>query len=119
MKTISLLAVALLSLAAVPVAAAEVEAKEICVNYAYVADYQWYYLCANPSDPSCVVSTMRSNGVDRWYTCYGAQVTTLDAFPLCTEEIGDLDHRYRFCADTDPDCPVYQEFQSGARRCYA
>lgn len=99
-----------------PVIALDV--KEVCVNYAYVADYQWYYVCANPSDSGCVVSTMRSNGVDRWYDCYGVDAVALDAFPVCSEEIGDLDHRYRFCADNDLDCPVYQEFQSGGRTCF-
>lgn len=95
------------------------DTKEVCVNYAYVADYQWYYVCADPGNSGCVVSTMRSNGVDRWYDCYGVDAVALDAFPVCTPETGDLDHRFRFCADTDLDCPVYEEFQSGSRRCFA
>ena len=88
-----------------------------CVNYAYVADYHWYYVCVDPKDASCVVSTKEQHGTTVTEECYGVGLTT-SADPVCTEYIGDLDHRWRYCVDAGSlKCPVYVEQQSGARDC--
>lgn len=49
MRSLPLLALVLLAPAAAPAAAAQ----DVCVLYAYVADYNWYYACARTSPGAC------------------------------------------------------------------
>lgn len=89
-----------------------------CVNYLYIADYHWYYACADPKDASCAVYTAEQHGAAYSEQCYGVDVM-LGGTALCTPETGDLDHRWSICAAADTDCPVYQRYQSGSVRCLA
>jgi hypothetical protein len=119
MKTyVSLLALAFLALAA-PAASAgglPVDTKDVCVQYMYIADYHWYYVCADPKDASCVVYEKQVHGVTETRTCYGVP-DTVAVRDLCSPEIGDLDHRYAICASANARCPVYVAHQNGGRTC--
>lgn len=45
------------------------DAWDGCVQYAYVADYHWYYACANPKDASCPVYLKERHGVTETRAC--------------------------------------------------
>lgn len=82
---LSILALASLLLLAVPSPAAAADVGQKCVNYMYVADYQWYYVCVDPKDASCVVSQKRVVGTYEQETCYGlAPVETSTDLAVCT-----------------------------------
>lgn len=114
--TLALLATTALIALALPAQAAEVSAAETCVQYAYVADYHWYWLCVNPKSTSCPVYEKAQHGVTVTRTCIGGDVT-LNAEPICTPETGDLDYRWSYCASTDLDCPLYRLAQNGTKTC--
>lgn len=114
-------ALALLALLALPLAgtasAADAPSLGACVNYAYVADYQWHYLCVEPADTSCPIYTRVSNGV-----AWGPKECLVEPpavssdllAPRCILFAQDLDYSHHACVDTrDASCPVYTLRTSG------
>jgi len=113
LRTATLLVLASFALLLAPPASAE--AADTCVQYAYVADYQWYYLCANPGNLSCPVYFKRVVGVTETRDCV---VPSASVSAICTPFTGDLDYRWRYCAQANVRCPVYHETQGGVKTCY-
>lgn len=115
MKT-PLVLVALLALAAFPAPASAVGEVGKCVNYMYVADYQWYYVCVDTRSASCPVYTIRSNGAS-WFDkqCLTPRLGDVSAPPRCVQWGQDLDYSHYVCYDLgSPTCAVYLLTTSGS-----
>ena len=112
----SALALLALSLApAVPAAGDVGSAWDGCVQYAYVADYHWYWVCVNPKDPSCPVYTKEQHGVTVTRECVALGASTVAPEPHCIPTSGGLDYHSFLCVDAgDPKCPVYTLSSSDA-----
>jgi hypothetical protein len=100
-----------------PVATAQ--AGDTCVEYAYVADYNWYYLCASTKG-DCAVYQKHVSGVSESRTCLVSTVIAQQGpVTSCTPMTGDMDHQFSFCATTgNLKCPVYEKFGNGGVKCY-
>lgn len=115
----ALLAFALLGIAA-PAAAAPPE----CVQYAYVADYHWYYACADTQDASCKVYLKERHGMTESRDCLVPvpQATTGAPGPVCVPTSGGLDYPSWACVDAgNPKCAAYTVTTSDAgvqKRCF-
>lgn len=100
---------------------AEPAAAGTCVNYAYIADYQWYYLCVDPKSSECKVYQKRVVGVTETRTCLVPTAAPADA-GTCVPTSGGLDYQSYACVDAkDPGCAVYtlSHTDAGAeKRCY-
>lgn len=111
-----------LLLAVMPPAAAEVENQwDGCIQYAYVADYHWYWICVAPRDTSCPVYTKERHGMTYYRECVVERPTfDTQAVQFCIPTNGGgLDYHSHLCVDTsDLRCPVYHESASdwGVRR---
>ena len=114
MRTLSLAAL-LLATAFVPLAGAADTSADLCVNYMYVADYQWYYACVDPKGGTCAVYTYRSNGV--WNSepdCVLRKSSSTETWDGCVFLAQDLDYSHYVCvAPRDPSCAVYTKRVSG------
>lgn len=99
-----------------PAAATDASALPTCVNYAYVADYNWYYACVDAKNLSCPVYTARSHDAGRTFSSKDCVVET-DAFSpaaRCVLVAQDLDYSHYLCyAPGDLGCPVYLETRGG------
>jgi hypothetical protein len=108
----------------VPAPAAADAALPTCVNYAYAADYMWYYACYDAKDLSCPVYTAVSNDAGRTFhskECV-VELGVFQAPARCVLVAQDLDYSYYVCyAPGDLSCPVYTERHGGygdpTRRC--
>lgn len=110
MKAFLALSALLAALVFVPSPAQSVDAGELrCVNYAYAADYNWYYLCWNARDLSCPVWTAHWNGYQfSNKECVVEGPTTTALSPRCVQYGQDLDYAHFVCYDLrDSECPVY------------
>lgn len=116
MRTLSL-AFLLLAAAFSPLAGASASTSTsgLCYNYAYVADYQWHYVCVDPRGGTCAVYTYRSNGVvDGPKNCVVDAPTAAQGGDPCTRLVTDLDYSSWLCVDkTNGGCPVWVERRSG------
>ena len=107
---------ALLAAAALLPAPAEaadpLDAWDGCVQYAYVADYHWYYVCVNPRDASCPVYFKERHGMTWTRQC--AVETSSDLLPKCIPFANDLEYQYDLCVEPrDLQCPVYVHRHNG------
>ncbi|GEM_PF-3775698 len=98
--------------------AAGAQAGDTCVEYAYVADYNWYYLCVSTRS-ACPIYEKHVSGVTETRTCLVSLPAVGTSIHECTPYTGDIDHQFRFCVVGDTDCPVYEEFTNGTVKCYA
>lgn len=88
-------------------------AADFCVQYMYVADYHWYWICADPKG-DCILYEKEQHGVTVTTRCLvpGVAVDTREA---CVNYANDLDYRHYVCADPgNPDCAVSTKRESGA-----
>ena len=102
------------------------EAWDGCVQYMYIADYHWYWVCVAPKDPSCPVYFKEQHGVTVTKEC--VVETRPDAAALaapeaaCIPTSGGLDYPSWLCVDpSDPKCAVYTVTTSDwgvQKRCY-
>ncbi|MEA3198612.1 MAG: hypothetical protein QOE90_40 [Thermoplasmata archaeon] len=103
------------------VPAAQASAGDRCVEYAYVADYNWYYVCAG-TQGDCLVYQKHVSGVTETRTCYASTQTGTLGLTYCSPYAGDMDHMFRLCvsARQTAACAVYEEFQNdGSVKCLA
>lgn len=61
--TLASLAALLLMALPAPAATAAGEAELDCVEYLYVADYHWYYVCVDPKGGTCAVYFQERHGM--------------------------------------------------------
>lgn len=121
MSKLSLLVgIALVSLAFVAPAASASGSLDKCVEYAYVADYNWYYLCASTSG-DCAVYQKHVSGVSETRTCYVDAAVVAWTPGYCSPYVGDMDHMFALCVGNGHPvtCYVYESFQSGGEKCLA
>lgn len=113
--TLALLA---LSVSLVPAPASAEVAPPYCYNYLFVHDYQWYFVCADPRQPTCPVYFVKSN-----HPSYprGEPQCVVDA-PFasnvgevrCVPTGQDMDYTHHLCVDLSrADCQVWQERRTG------
>lgn len=117
MRPFALLA-ALVPLLLVPAPAQATDAPDPawdgCVQYMYVADYHWYWICVAPRDLSCPVYLKEQHGVTVTKECV-AGGPELESRPTCVWVGQDLDYTHYLCVDPfDPSCPVYAKRTDGS-----
>lgn len=117
---LALLSVLSLAFVGVALPSASASAGDTCVEYAYVADYNWYYLCAGTAG-DCLLYQKHVSGVSETRTCYvSSDAPAFDALPYCTPMTGDMDHQFSLCVGgSDPTCFAYEQFANGGVRCLA
>lgn len=124
MRTLLLPATALLVLATFGslVPAAGATAPPECVEYLYVADYHWYWVCANPKDLGCPVYTKEQHGMTVRKECVLPELSGADLAASCIPTSGGMDYHSYLCVDPkDPKCAVYTLTASDwgvQKRCY-
>jgi hypothetical protein len=97
------------ALFAAPFAAAtDAPAWDGCVQYAYVADYHWYWVCVAPKDLSCPVYFKEQHGVTVTKSCVVESGGVASPEVTCIPTSGGLDYPSFLCVDAgDARCPVY------------
>lgn len=97
-----------LALALVGIAAPAAAAPPECVQYMYIDDYHWYYVCANPKDTSCPVYTKEQHGATVTERCVTFETTTGLPGATCVPTSGGMDYHSYACVDaSNPKCAVY------------
>ena len=130
-RPIALASLAALLLMAVPAptasAAGDVAAIG-CVQYMYIADYHWYYVCVDPKGGLCAVYFQERHGMT--WSAKQCLVPLDDAAPSAVSPAavcvptngGGLDYHSQVCVDAgDRRCLVLQEYSTDAgyvRKCY-
>ena len=111
MERLPLALAALAALLAAPTVAAvdlSGQAPPECVQYMYVADYHWYWVCANPKDLSCPLYFKEQHGVTVTKSCAVEPPATAAPEPVCVPTSGGLDYPSFLCVDAgNPRCAVY------------
>lgn len=114
MRALPLLAAALLTTTLAPAASAATESADLCVEYAYVADYHWYWVCVDPKGGACAVYFREQHGVTVTERCLKDEVVIVPPAPRCVQYAQDLDYSHHLCVDaTDASCAVYLWRTSG------
>lgn len=93
-----------------PAGGADQAAADVaCVQYAYVADYHWYWVCVDPKDKSCAVSLKEQHGMTVTRQCLPGNVQTGSwTAGACVPTSGGMDYHSFVCVNaSDPKCALY------------